>query len=124
VKTPTTRAKRESVSSNGATEFSFSTGAPYADKDEYISKNLVFTINAIEYQAEAGFEGGPRWSVTVSPSDGRPDEVITLQANPKRDDQLRAARDHIAAHGPIQNIRLTKSGKAYYFDTVAQAKGS
>jgi hypothetical protein len=120
VKTQTPPGKRASTSSNGTTEFSFSAVASYADKDEYVSKNLVFTIKTIEFQEGAGFEGTDRWAVTVAPDDGRPDEIITLQANPKRDDQLKSAKEHIAAHGPLRNVRLTKSGKAYYFDTVAE----
>jgi hypothetical protein len=124
VKIPTTRGERASASSNGATDFSFSTAVPYADKDEYLSKNLVFTINKIDFQEGAGFEGTDRWTITVSPDDGRPDEIITLHANPKRDDQLKSAKEHISAHGPIRNVRLTRSGKAYYFDTVVGAKAT
>src|SRR5690349_13170854 len=95
--------------------FSFSSGVLYADKDEYIGKGLVFTINAIEFQEKAGFEQTDRWAVMVTVDDGRPDEIITLQSNERRDAELRAAADHIAKHGPIPNTQLVKSGKAYYF---------
>ena len=69
----------------------------YADKDEYIAKNLTFTIKHIKFQAGAGFEGADRWAVTVAAEDGRPDEIITLQSNEKRDAELQAAAAHIEA---------------------------
>lgn len=119
-----TELKRTSTSSHDATEFSFSSGALYADKDEYIAKNLTFTIKAIEYQKGTGFEGADRWSVIVCPNDGRPDEIITLQANEKRDAELQAAADHIEKHGPIGNTKLVKSGKAYYFRKAAETEKS
>jgi hypothetical protein len=123
MKTQTARGKRAPTASNGSTEFSFSSVALYADKDEYLAKNLIFTIKGVEYQEGAGFEAGSdRWAVTVAPNDGRPDEIITLQSNEKRDELLHAAHEHITKHGPIQNVRLTRSGKAFYFDTVAEAK--
>jgi hypothetical protein len=114
VKSQSVRDDRTSTS-NGTTEFSFSAAPLYADKDEFLGKNLVFTIKGVEFQEGAGFEGADRWAVTVSPSDGRLDEIITLQSNDNRDDQLRAAADHINKHGPIPNTKLVKSGKAYYF---------
>ena len=52
LKTQAPRAERARTTSSNTTEFCL-TGALYADKDEYIAKNLVFTINAIEFQAEA-----------------------------------------------------------------------
>ena len=115
MKTETTRGKRAPTTSHGSTEFSFSTGALYADKDEYVSKKLVFTINAIEFQEKRGFEGADRWAVDVSVADGRPDEIITLQSNEERDAELQSAAAHIENHGPISNTTLVKSGKAYYF---------
>jgi hypothetical protein len=109
------RAERASTS-HDSTEFSFSSVPLYAEKDEYLAKTLIFTIKEIEFQENAGFEEGTdRWAVTVSPNDGRPDEIITLQANEKRDAELEAAAAHIKEHGPIPNHKLVKSGKAYYF---------
>jgi hypothetical protein len=96
----------------------------YADKDEYISKSLVFTINKVYYQEEAGYEGANRWAVYVQPDDGRPEEIITLQCNTKRDGELFQALDHIADHGPIRNVQLVKSGKAYYFRNLVETKAS
>ena len=115
MKTETTRDKRAPTTPNGSAEFSFSTGALYADKDEYVSKKLVFTINTIEFQEGRGFEGADRWAVTVSVDDGRPDEIITLQSNDERDAELQSAAAHIENHGPIDKTTLVKSGKAYYF---------
>jgi hypothetical protein len=115
MKTETSRDKRTSTTTNGSAEFSFSTGALYADKDEYVSKKLVFTINGIDFQEKRGFEGADRWAVTVSANDGRPDEIITLQSNDERDADLQSAAAHIENHGPIGNTTLVKSGKAYYF---------
>jgi hypothetical protein len=122
MKTETARGKRAPTVSNGSTEFTFSSVGLYADKDEYLAKNLIFRMKGVKYEEGAGFEGSDRWAVTAAPNDGRPDEIITLQSNEKRDEQLYAAQEHIAKHGPIQNVRLTRSGKAFYFDTVAEAK--
>ena len=49
----------------------------------------------------------------------RPDEIITLQSNEKRDARSReTASTHIAKQGPIPNTKLVKSGRAYYFRKV------
>ena len=66
----------------------FSSGPLYADNDEYLAKRLIFTINAIEFQEKAGFENSDRWAVYVPADDGRPDEIITLSSNDKRDAEL------------------------------------
>jgi hypothetical protein len=123
MKSELSRGERASTT-NDTTEFSFSSGALYADKDEYIAKNLVFTIKAIEYQKGAGYEGADRWTVMICPKDGRPDEIITLQSNEPRDAELQAAAAHIEKHGPIANTKLVKSGKAYYFRKAAEAEKS
>ena len=118
MKTPSARNSRSKNTSQDATDFSFSSGALYADKDEYVAKGLIFTINAVEFQEEAGFELADRWAVTVAADDGRPDEIITLQSNEKRDAELETASTHIAKQGPIPNTKLVKSGRAYYFRKV------
>jgi hypothetical protein len=110
------------ATSNGAPEFSFSRGPLYAEKDEYLAKRLVFTMNTIEFQEKAGVENTDRWAVTVSPDDGRPDEVITLSSNDKRDAELVAATSHIEDHGPIRKCTLVKIGKAYYFRNAAETE--
>lgn len=97
-------------------EFIFSTGTAYADKAEYIEKNLIFKITAIEREAGRGFDGEDRWSLSVEPTDGRGPEIITFSCNEKRDRQLQAAKTHIEQHGPIANVRLHKSGNAYYLE--------
>lgn len=111
-------------STKDSTEFSFSSGAKYAVKEDYLAKHVIFTITAIEYQEDAGFDGAPRWAATVTPEpdDGETVEIITLQSNDKRDTEMRTAAEHIAKNGPIRNVRLVKHGKAYYFETVAEAK--
>jgi hypothetical protein len=121
VKNQATRAERAPTTRDTA-EFSFSSGAQYADKDEFVAEGLVFSITAIEFQEGAGYEGADRWAITVSPEGGRPDEIITLQSNDNRDAELRAAADHIAKHGAIANTKLVKSGKAYYFRKAAETK--
>jgi hypothetical protein len=122
MKSQTARGKRASTTSRESTEFSFSSVTLYADKDEYLAKGIGFAVKAIEFQEQAGFEGGDRWAITVCPTDGRPDEIITLQSNAKRDAQLQAAKEHITKRGPISDVRLVKSGKAFYFDTVTEDK--
>jgi hypothetical protein len=109
-------------STKDAAEFSFSSGAKYAVKEDYLAKHVIFAITAIEYQEDAGFDGAPRWAVSVTPDDGETAEIITLQSNDKRDTEMRTAAEHIAKHGPIRNVRLVKHGKAYYFETVAETK--
>jgi hypothetical protein len=101
--------------------FSFSSATSFADKDEISSKNLVFTIGSIVLEQGRGFEGGDRWAITVS-IDGRPNEIITLGCNEKRDNELRTAKAHLEKHGPIRNVRLKKSGNTYYLETVAKSK--
>jgi|SRR5579862_9265939 len=113
-----TQRKGTSSVPDDQAKFSFSTGSLYADKDEYVAKGLIFTINAFEFQEKAGFEQADRWAVMVTVNDGRPGEIITLQSNERRDAELHAAADHIAKHGPIRNAQLVKSGKAYYFRNV------
>lgn len=113
--TKNSREARESTTSRDEVEFSFSSGAVYADLDEYLAKGLIFTIRSIAFEPNAGYEGADRWAITIAPDDGRPDEIITLQSNAKRDAELKAAAAHIAKHGPMPNIKLVKSGKAYYF---------
>jgi hypothetical protein len=117
----TARSKR-APTIEAATEFSFNSVSPYADKDEFVAKKLIFTIGRVTFEEKAGFEGSDRWAVLVSAADDRPDEIITLQSNDKRDEQLYAAQEHIAKHGPIRNVRLIRSGKAYYFERVAENK--
>lgn len=120
MKTHTARSQRASASHESA-EFSFSSASMYADKDEYLAKNVIFTIKVIEFEESAGYEGTDRWAISVAPDDGRPDEIITLQANDKRDAELQAAADHITKHGPIANTKLVKSGKAYYFRKATES---
>jgi hypothetical protein len=115
-------AHERANTSNDATKFSFSTVPLYAEKDEFLAKKLVFTIKSIEYEEHGGFEGAPRWPITVTVDDGRPDEIITLQANEKRDQQLQAAKAHLDANGPIHNVQLAKRGKAFYFNTIIEGK--
>lgn len=44
----------------------------------------------------------------------RDPEILTLGANPKRDEQLRSAQAHLQRGGSIKNKRLRRSGGAYY----------
>jgi hypothetical protein len=120
MQTQSARTKRASTTSNGATEFPFSSVALYADKDEYVVKKLVFDIKKIEFQEKAGFEGTNRWAVTASPKDGRPDEIITLQSNEGRDEQFYAAQAHLVKAGVIRTVRLIRSGKAFYFENAGK----
>jgi hypothetical protein len=94
--------------------FSFGSGRLYADNDEYASKDLPFDILTIAFESGRGFEGGDRWAITVKAKDRDP-EVMTLGANPKRDEQLQAAQAYLDRVGPITNVRLRRSGNAYYF---------
>jgi hypothetical protein len=97
--------------------FSFGEGTDYADKSEYTTKALVFSITDVTFEREAGFEGADRWSVTIHAQDGREPQLMTFGTNPKRNDLMEALMAHIAAHGPV-DATLVKSGNAYYFKNV------
>jgi hypothetical protein len=116
------RAKSTSHSANdSAAGFSFSNVGSFADKAEYVEKDLVFSVHSVEFQAGRGFEGADRWAV-IAEFEDRTDEVLTFSCNEKRDEQLSRAQAHIEAHGPIPNVRLKRIAKAYYLETVAAAK--
>jgi hypothetical protein len=117
VSTTSRAPQKQNSAEPAADEFSFdSVGSPFADKSEYIEKKLTFRILAIEREEGRGFDDGDRWAVTVEPNDGRGAEIITLGCNEQRDAKMIAAQQNLAARGPIPNVRLKKSGKAYYFD--------
>ena len=107
---------------DGGDGFSFETGTPFAAKDEYLTKDLTFAVQAISLEKGRGYEGGDRWAVTVEPDDGRGQEILTFGANERRDEQMRAAADHIARHGAIRGVCLRRSGRAYYLHNVASKK--
>jgi hypothetical protein len=117
MKTQTARKARENHKAEKTTEFSFSGAPSYADKDEYISKGLIFQTKAFEFQEGRGFEGADRWAVLVA-LDGRPDEIITLGSNEKRDAQFRNAQEFLKRGIALPRTRLRKSGKAYYFENA------
>jgi hypothetical protein len=113
-------AKTNQTATEKATEaFSFQSMLSYADKDEYAAKALLFDIESIAFEPNAGFDGRDRWSIRVATHDGRGAELITLQSNEKRDEQMRRAATHIDSNGAIKNIRLKRSGKTYYFEDTS-----
>ncbi len=112
----TTTKPRRRASSNGAA-FAFSSAIPYADKGELIEKDLAFAVKAIEFQPERGFENQDRWAVTIVPNDGRGEELLTFGSNEKRDAQMKSAQAFVKKHGAIPDVRLRKSGKAYYLQS-------
>lgn len=123
MKTSPPRTKRKSAKQE-TVDFSFASDAPrYAKKDDYIASDLAFTINALEVQPTRGFQGTDRWAAFVSPNDGRPDEIITLPTNEKRNVQLQAAKVQIETKGPIPNLRLVKVNGTFYF-RPAEPRGS
>lgn len=93
--------------------FDFSEAPKFADKDSYVSTSTLFSVNAIELQKGRGYEGGDRWAISIS-ADGRPDEIITLGSNAKRDAVMRSAQSFLKQHTVIPSVMLRKSGKAYY----------
>ena len=123
MKTTTLRTKRKSAK-QGTADFSFAWDAlRYAKKDQYVANDLAFAINALEFQPGRGYQGTDRWAAFVSPSDGRPDEIITLPTNEKRNAQLQAAKAQIKTRGPIPNLRLVKVDGTFYF-RPAEPRGS
>jgi len=118
-----TRGKRKKTMQESA-PFSFSSGiARYAQKGELVAANVTFSIAAVAFDPGGGFTGQDRWKVSVLRDDNGAAEIITLDANEKRDAQLRAAADHIAANGPIEGVRLVKHGNTFYF-RPAEARGT
>jgi len=109
-----TRKRKTAVKDAAAFAFSFN-GARFANKNELVAGNVTFTIAAVEFDANGGFTGDSRWKVTVRRDDTGAFEIITLPSNPKRDAQMQAAAKHIEAKDAIANVRLAKSGKAFYF---------
>ena len=110
-----TRGKRKKPTQESA-PFSFSSDmARYAKKDELVAANVTFSIAAVEFDRGGSFTGGDRWKATIARDDNGATEIVTLDANEKRDTQLQAAKDHIAANGPIEGVRLVKHGNTYYF---------
>jgi hypothetical protein len=117
-----TRGKREKTMQESA-PFSFSPGnARYAKKDELVAANVTFSIVAVEFDVGGGFTGQDRWKVSILRDDSGATEIVTLDANEKRDAQLQAAKDHIAANGPIDGVRLVKRGNTFYF-RPAESRG-
>jgi hypothetical protein len=95
--------------------FSFSAGLlQYANKAEYSANKTVFSVIALEYQPQRGFNGTDRWAATVAHADGKTFEIVTLPANDKRNAQLHAAKAEIEQRGPLSNLILVRSGSAYY----------
>lgn len=114
MKRNTRSTRRDADVSDTVENFSFGSGRSYGDNEEYASKNLAFDILAISFETGRGYDGKDRWAVTVKAAD-RDSEVLSLGSNPKRDEQLRAAQPHLEGGGSITNVRLRRSGNAYYF---------
>lgn len=114
MKRNTQSTRGNSTVSETAKNFSFGSGNSYADNSEYASKNLTFDILTISFETGRGYEGQDRWAVTVKPAD-RDCEILSLGSNSGRDEQLRAAQAHLERGGTIKNVRLRRSGNAYYF---------
>ena len=121
----TSRSPRGKRTTKAMTDFSFSSDRPpFAKKDEYIAESVTFAIHAVELDVGGGFAPGEnRWKVEVVRDDNGVREIITLPSNAKRDAQLRAAAEHIAANGPIPNLRLVKLKNALYF-RAADSRGT
>ena len=86
-------------------------------------RSVAFAIISVDVDPGGGFTGENRWKVTVVRDDNGESEIITLPTNEKRDAQLKAAKEHITASGPISGVKLVKRGNAYYF-RGAEPRGS
>ena len=113
MKQTTSKRPRKSHASNQDDEFSFGSGQLYANNDEYAAKGIPFDILSIEFEPGKGFEGRDRWALQISGKDREP-ELMTLGSNPKRDEELRRAQVHLKRGGTFKNVRLRRSGNAYY----------
>lgn len=113
MKQTTSKRPRKTRASNRDDTFSFGSGRLYANNDEYAEKGLLFDILSIEFEPGKGYEGRDRWALTLKAKDREP-ELMTLGSNPKRDEELRRAQAHLKRGGTLKNVRLRRSGNAYY----------
>ncbi len=112
--------RKDQSATKATAAFSFSSEGPlYAKKDQLATEGVAFAIQAIEYDRGGSLNGGDRWKVTILRADNGTTEIVTLDANTKRDAQLEAAKNHLLANRPIQGVRLVKHGNAFYFRTAA-----
>jgi hypothetical protein len=120
----TTRARKKKPTTEAA-PFSFSSGrASFADKDALVVQQITFTMTGIELDLGGGFRPGEnRWKAAITRDDTGAPEIISLSCNDRRDAQLRDAKAHIEANGPIPNVRPVKHGNAFYF-RPAEPRGS
>jgi hypothetical protein len=99
----------------------------FEDKAELAEKGTTFSVTAISFDKEGGFENPDThkrsdcWTCTLANfSDGRDDGTkITFESNPKRDEAMAPAARHIRdTKRAIHNLKLVKSGRAYYLEEV------
>lgn len=94
--------------------FEFGSGQSYAKASDFAADGTSFAILGIVFEPNRGYEDQDRWSITIKPVD-REAAILTLGSNPRRDEELRAAQAHLERGGKLINIRLHRSGKAFYF---------
>ena len=84
-------------------------------KRGYANLGITFDILAIVLEPGRGYEGRDRWAITVKAID-RDEQTLSLGSNPGRDEELRAAQDHLKNGGTITNKRLRLKDGAYYIN--------
>ena len=100
---------------SGTENFSFGTGRAFGDNEEYASLGITFDILAIDFEPGRGYEGRDRWALRVKATD-RDAQILSLGSNPGRDEELRAAQEHLKNGGTITNKRLRRKDGAYYIN--------
>ncbi len=100
---------------SGTENFSFGTGRTFGANEEYASLGITFDILAIDFEPGRGFEGRDRWALRVKAAD-RDEQILSLGSNPGRDEELRAAQEHLKNGGAITHKRLRRKDGAYYIN--------
>jgi hypothetical protein len=100
---------------SGTENFSFGSGRTFGENEEYANLGITFDILAIVLEPGRGYEGRDRWAITVKAAD-RGEQILSFGSNPGRDEELRAAQDHLKNGGTITNKRLRLKDGAYYIN--------
>jgi hypothetical protein len=68
-----------------------------------------FDIAQVAFRQAGGYQGKTdAWDVSITTNDGE-ELLITLTANPVRDEQMKALQEYIDAHGAYKNASLMQT---------------
>jgi hypothetical protein len=89
-------------------------------KQDMIARGTRFSIDSAEYETDKGYQGAPRWLLTINLEGETSQRWLTFDSNPKRDATMGelTAYLHEAAE-PYGPCVLAKSGNAVYINDVS-----